>query len=361
MKIYSLAFAVICLSSACKETIPTQETKVFEVINPIIKDTIYEREYAAAIQSIQNVDIRNKVKGFIEEINVDEGQKVTKGQTLFKLNNGELEQLIRKAEALIQSAQAELKGTELEYENTRKLFEKNIVSKSELELYATKVQLNKAKLNLAKVEKEQAELHNLYTTVRAPFSGVINRIPFKKGSLVDEGSLLTSISNNEFVYAYFNVSEIDYLDYQLSQKKSNQVKLILANNQPYPEKGIIETTESEIDASTGNIAFRAKFHNKSQILKQGSSGKIVVPAYLKSAILIPQKSSFEVQGNIFIYTVNKQNIVKAKRIIPLFRLSNFYVVTDGLTKEDLIILEGIQSLREGDKIEIKMIPMPTFS
>lgn len=361
MKIYSLAFAVISITSACKETIPTKEKKVFEVINPIITDTIYEREYAAAIKSIQNVDIRNKVKGFIEEIIVDEGQTVTKGETLFKLNNAEIVQLIRKADALIQSAQAELKGTEIEYENTRKLFEKNIVSQSELELYGTKVQLNKAKLNLAKVEKEQAELHNLYTNIRAPFTGVINRIPFKKGSLIDEGALLTSISNNEFVYAYFNVSETDYLDYQLAEKKSKQIKLVLANNKVYPEPGIIETTESEIDPLTGNIAFRAKFYNKSQILKEGSSGKIVVPVYLKNVMLIPQKSSFEVQGNIFIYSVNKQKIVQAKKITPLFRLPNFFVINEGLSKDDLIILEGIQSVREGDMIEVKKIPIPKFS
>lgn len=261
----ALSIILLLTLTSCAENTPAPEIKSYQVVNPIITDTTYEREYATTINSLQNVEIRNKVRGFIEEIYVDEGQKVQTGQILFALNSKELEQQIHKAEATIQSAQAELKGVEIEYENTKKLFDKNIVAKSELDLWATKVALQKAKLSAAKVEKEQATLHFQFTKIRAPFNGVINRIPFKKGSLVDEGALLTSISNNEFVFAYYNVSEIDYLEYaQDNNKSNNKVKLVLANNTLYPQQGVIETTESEFDASTGNIAFRAKFPNQSR-------------------------------------------------------------------------------------------------
>ena len=319
------------------------------------------RAYAANINSLQNVEIRNKVRGFIEEIYVDEGQKVQTGQILFALNSKELEQQIHKAEATLQSAQAELKGVEIEYDNTKKLFDKNIVAKSELDLWATKVALQKAKLSAARVEKEQASLHFQFTKIRAPFNGVINRIPFKKGSLVDEGALLTSISNNEFVFAYFNVSEIDYLEYAQATNKSNKVKLVLANNTVYPQQGIIETTESEFDASTGNIAFRAKFPNESRLLKQGSSGKILAPSHFKNAILIPQKATFEVQGNIYVYVVDKQNKVGIKKINPVVRLSNFFVLDIGLEKSETIILEGIQTVKEGDIIKPQLVQMLSFS
>jgi len=349
------------LIMSCSEPVTVKENKTYQVIHPLLKDTIYEREYAATINSIINVDIRNRIKGFIEEIYMDEGRHVNKGQLLFRLNSAELEQMVRKADVLIQTAEAELRAVEIEFDNTKKLYDKNIVSKSELELSATKVQLNKAKLKLAKVEKEQAQLHLTFTEIRAPFNGVINRIPFKKGSLVDEGSLLTSISNNEFVYAYFNVSESEYLDYLQMRRKADKVQLVLANNTRYPEAGLIETTESEIDASTGNLAFRAKFHNKNNLLKQGSSGKISLPSHIKNALLIPQKSTFEIQGNIFIYTVNKQNRISVKKINPAHRLSNYFIITDGINKNDLIILEGIQSLKEGDKVETELISIPDFS
>jgi membrane fusion protein (multidrug efflux system) len=180
---------------SCSDKTVKNEEQTYLVVNPIIKDTTYERDYAATINSFQNVEIRSKVKGFVEDIYLDEGQKVKKGQILFTLNSKEYEQHVHKAEAAIQSTLAELRASEIEVENTKKLFDKNIVSKSELDLITTKVNINKAKVNEARVAKEQALLHVEFTKIKAPFDGIINRIPNKKGSLIDEGALLTSISN----------------------------------------------------------------------------------------------------------------------------------------------------------------------
>jgi membrane fusion protein (multidrug efflux system) len=344
----------ILLISCSNKTIKNEE-QTYLVVNPIIKDTTYEREYAATINSFQNVEIRTKVKGFVEDIYIDEGQKVNKGQILFKLNSKEFEQHVHKAEAAIQSALAELRSTEIEVENTKKLFDKNIVSKSELDLVTTKVNINKAKVNEAKVAKEQALLHVEYTKIKAPFNGIINRIPNKKGSLLDEGALLTSISNNESVFAYFSVSEIDYLDYVQSNNKNNTVTLSLANNSIYPHAGTIETTETEFNKETGNIAFRAKFPNPEKLLKEGGTGKILVKKLYKNVIIIPQKSTFEVQGNIYVYLVDKNSKVYSKKINPINRLNNYFVLDRDLTKDDKIIFEGIQTVKTGDKVNFKQI------
>jgi membrane fusion protein (multidrug efflux system) len=340
---------------SCSDKTVKNEEQTYLVVNPILKDTTYERDYAATINSFQNVEIRSKVKGFVENIYLDEGQKVKKGQILFTLNSKEYEQHVHKAEAAIQSTLAELRASEIEVENTKKLFDKNIVSKSELDLITTKVNINKAKVNEARVAKEQALLHVEFTKIKAPFDGIINRIPNKKGSLIDEGALLTSISNNESVYAYFSVSEIDYLDYVQSKSKNNTVTLSLANNSIYPYKGTIETTESEFNKETGNIAFRAKFPNPEKLLKEGGTGKILVKKLYKNAIIIPQKSTFEVQGNIYVYLVDKNNTVYSKKINPINRLSNYFVLDKDLTKEDKLIYEGIQSIKTGDKVKYKLI------
>jgi membrane fusion protein (multidrug efflux system) len=340
---------------SCSDKTVKNEEQTYLVVNPIIKDTTYERDYAATINSFQNVEIRSKVKGFVEDIYLDEGQKVKKGQILFTLNSKEYEQHVHKAEAAIQSTLAELRASEIEVENTKKLFDKNIVSKSELDLITTKVNINKAKVNEARVAKEQALLHVEFTKIKAPFDGIINRIPNKKGSLIDEGALLTSISNNESVYAYFSVSEIDYLDYVQSKSKNNTVTLSLANNSIYPYKGTIETTETEFNKETGNIAFRAKFPNPEKLLKEGGTGKILVKKLYKNAIIIPQKSTFEVQGNIYVYLVDKNNTVYSKKINPINRLSNYFVLDKDLTKEDKLIYEGIQSIKTGDKVKYKLI------
>ena len=340
---------------SCSDKTVKNEEQTYLVVNPIVQDTTYERDYAATINSFQNVEIRSKVKGFVEDIYLDEGQKVKKGQILFKLNSKEFEQHVHKAEAAIQSTLAELRASEIEVENTKKLFDKNIVSKSELDLITTKVNINKAKVNEARVAKEQAILHVEFTKIKAPFDGIINRIPNKKGSLIDEGALLTSISNNESVYAYFSVSEIDYLDYVQSKSKNNTVTLSLANNSIYPYKGTIETTETEFNKETGNIAFRAKFPNPERLLKEGGTGKVLVKKLYKNAIIIPQKSTFEVQGNIYVYLVDKNNTVYSKKINPINRLSNYFVLDKDLTKEDKIIYEGIQSIKTGDKVKFKLI------
>ena len=343
------------LMISCSDKTVKNEEQTYLVVNPIIKDTTYERDYAATINSFQNVEIRSKVKGFVEDIYLDEGQKVKKGQILFTLNSKEYEQHVHKAEAAIQSTLAELRASEIEVENTKKLFDKNIVSKSELDLITTKVNINKAKVNEARVAKEQAILHVEFTKIKAPFDGIINRIPNKKGSLIDEGALLTSISNNESVFAYFSVSEIDYLDYVQSKSKNNTVTLSLANNSIYPYKGTIETTETEFNKETGNIAFRAKFPNPERLLKEGGTGKVLVKKLYKNAIIIPQKSTFEVQGNIYVYLVDKNNTVYSKKINPINRLSNYFVLDKDLTKDDKIIYEGIQSIKTGDKVNYKLI------
>jgi RND family efflux transporter MFP subunit len=351
--VWSMWMSILLIS--CSDKTIQNEEQTYLVVNPIIKDTTYEREYAATINSFQNVEIRTKVKGFVEDIYIDEGQKVNKGQILFKLNSKEFEQHVHKAEAAIQSALAELRTTEIEVENTKKLFDKNIVSKSELDLVTTKVNINKAKVNEAKVAKEQALLHVEYTKIKAPFNGIINRIPNKKGSLLDEGALLTSISNNESVFAYFNVSEIDYLDYVQSNNKNNTVTLSLANNSIYPHAGTIETTETEFNKETGNIAFRAKFPNPEKLLKEGGTGKILVKKLYKNVIIIPQKSTFEVQGNIYVYLVDKNSKVYSKKINPINRLNNYFVLDRDLTKDDKIIFEGIQTVKTGDKVNFKQI------
>jgi RND family efflux transporter MFP subunit len=351
--VWSMWISILLIS--CSDKTIKNEEQTYLVVNPIIKDTTYEREYAATINSFQNVEIRTKVKGFVEDIYIDEGQKVNKGQILFKLNSKEFEQHVHKAEAAIQSALAELRSTEIEVENTKKLFDKNIVSKSELDLVTTKVNINKAKVNEAKVAKEQALLHVEYTKIKAPFNGIINRIPNKKGSLLDEGALLTSISNNESVFAYFSVSEIDYLDYVQSNSKNNTVTLSLANNSIYPHAGAIETTETEFNKETGNIAFRAKFPNPEKLLKEGGTGKILVKKLYKNVIIIPQKSTFEVQGNIYVYLVDKNSKVYSKKINPINRLNNYFVLDRDLTKDDKIIFEGVQTVKTGDKVNFKLI------
>jgi len=342
--LFALAMVLIFFNACNSKKEAKVETGKYSVTNPLLLDTSFAKEYVAEIQSLQNVEIRAKVKGFIEKINVDEGQQVHAGQLLFTIRPKEYE-------AELIKSKAEVKKAELDAQNAKNLSDKNIISKTELALAL-------AKLEQAKADESLAELYVTYTKVTAPFDGVIDRLKFKQGSLIDEGTLLTTISNNKEVYAYFNVSENEYLDYKSRTKndKNNIVTLLLANNQPHKHKGKIETIESEFDKNTGSIAFRAKFPNPELLLKHGETGKVQMNIDLKHALLIPQKATFELQDKIYVFVVDKNNVVKSRNIKIKQRLNNIYVIESGLTEDDKFIFEGIQSLKDDDKVETIFIP-----
>ncbi len=321
-----------------------KEAAKLPVTTPMLMDTTLTKDYIAEIQSLQNIEVRAKVKGFLEAIKVDEGQKVEAGRLMFSIRS-------RDVEAEIAKCQARVKTAELEMQNVKTLAEKNIVSQTELSLSV-------AKLNEAKAELGVAEAEMSFTKIYAPFSGVVDRLKFKVGSLIDEGTLLTSLSNNKSVYAYFNVSEKEYLDFKGKgmDKNKEKITLLLANNQPHKYKGVIETVEGEFDKNTGSIAFRAEFPNPELLLKHGETGKVQLPVQLKNAIVIPQKATYELQDKIYVFVVDDNNVVKSRNIVVKQKISNLYVIESGLSITDKILLEGVQSVKDDDKIEVEMIP-----
>lgn len=338
--LFILSLIIYVSFSACTEKKEEKtETGKYKVTSPVLMDTSFNKEYVAQIQSLQNIEVRAKVKGFIETINVDEGQLVKKGQLLFTIRP-------REYEAELAKAQAQVKTAELEMQNVKTLADKGIVSKNELALSI-------AKLNEVKAEAAMAELYVSYTKITAPFDGIIDRLKFKAGSLIDEGTLLTTLSNNKEVYAYFNVTEQEYLDFktQANSKSKMAAKLLLANNQPHKYKGAIETIEGEFDNNTGTIAFRAKFPNPELLLKHGETGKVQLTVDLKNALIIPQKATFEVQDKMYVFVVDQNNVVKTRGIVIKQKISNIYIIESGIEPTDKILLEGIQSVKEDEKIE----------
>ncbi len=339
-----IILSAIFVLLACKHK---EEEKVvaakFTVTCPLEMDTTITKDYIAQIQSLQNIEIRAQVKGYLEGINIDEGRYVSAGQVLFNI-------MPKMYEAEMLKQKAEVKTAEIELANTKNLVEKNIVSKAELAV-------SQAKLEQQKAELAKAELDLSFTKIKAPFDGIIDRIKFKKGSLIDEGGLLTTLSNNKEVFAYFNLSETEYLDFKNHKSDEHQkVSLILANGDMHKFKGEVETIEGEFDNETGNIAFRAKFPNPDLLLKHGETGKVRMTLPLKNALIIPQKCTYELQDKIYVYVVEKDNKLKAKAITIKQKLSNLYIVNSGLDVTDKILLDGLQSAKEDEIITAEFIP-----
>lgn len=340
---------VSCQSNNKKEA---TEVEKFPVITPIVMDTTYANTYVADIQSAQHVELRARVKGYIEKINVDEGQFVKEGQTLFTISNQEYREELTKARSVLKGTIAEAKTAELDLNNAKILVGNNVISQTELEMAQAKADALHAKIEEAQSNETTANLNLSYTEIKAPFDGVIDRIPNKRGSLVDEGTLLTTISDNTDVFAYFKISEKEYLNFsnKNNTREKQQLSLLLANEQPHKYTGVIETMGGEFDKSTGNISIRARFSNPNQVLKHGSSGKVLLQQQLKNAMLIPQRSTFEIQEKLYVYVVDANNTVQMRSIVPEFMLSNMFVISKGLSPNDRIVYEGVQRLKDGDQI-----------
>lgn len=349
MKQLSLLAACFILLSGCEPKPTETKPESFPVTSVVKVDTFTYTDYVAEIHALQNVEIRARVSGYLEKFYVDEGVYVTQNQLLFSINNKEYVEELAKTKALYKSAVADMNGAELELKNVLQLAEKKIVSSTEVELAKNKLDAKKAQMEEAQAYQTHAQLKLSNTEIRAPFNGIINRIPHKIGSLIEEGTLLTSISENDEVFAYFDVSEKEYLSYARNNQKdsinSRVATLILADGFEHPSKGKIETIEGVIDSHTGNIAFRARFKNPGKIIKHGASGKIRLRKKFDGVLIVPQKSTFEIQDKLYVYVVDKDNKIQVRNIESKTRLPHLYIVSAGISEGETIIYEGIQNVK----------------
>jgi membrane fusion protein, multidrug efflux system len=354
--ISSLILLGSCSSSNNKKNTADTVPEI-AVTNVKSTDTIINNAYVANLQAVQNTEIRSRVHGFLDKILIDEGEFVTKGQPLFLLNAGELIIGEKKAKANLDIVTAEAKSAALDVERVTVLVEKKVITKTELELAKAKLNAAQAKVSEANAALSEATLKKGYSIIKSPFDGTVNRLPLKIGSLVEEGTMLTSVADTKNVFAYFSVSENEYLRFNKSKiagkNTYDSVMLVLSDGSNYPFMGIVETMNGEIDPSTGSLTCRARFNNPKALLKHGATGKVLLQATINNTIIIPQKAVFEIQDKNFVYIVDKNNTIKQKSFEPIQRLGQFYLVKAGLQEGEKIVLEGIQNLRDGDKIKPK--------
>jgi membrane fusion protein (multidrug efflux system) len=330
----TILFCASCKSK--KEEIKEEETK-YLVTSPLKADTSIIKQYVSQIRSIQHIELRAQEKGYLDKIYIDEGQHVKQGQLLFQI-------MPKLYQAEMQKAQAEVKFAEIEVQNSKALADKNIVSKTELAMAI-------AKLDKAKAELALSNVHLQFTEIRAPFDGIIDRFQVRQGSLVDEGDLLTTLSDNSKMWVYFNVPEAEYLDYKGKvQNEKQKVTLLMANNRVFDYPGVVETVEADFDNETGNIPFRATFPNNKGLLRHGETGNVQMQVNLKNAIIIPQKATYEVLDKKYVFVVDKDNIIKTREITVEAEMEDLYVISKGLNESDKILLEGLRKVKDGDKI-----------
>lgn len=371
VKSYSLYFPFFLLflviMSGCNESHSKNDSKNSLLNIPVLalspQSIDVPQTYICEIQAVQFVEVRAKVEGFVAAIYVDEGEFVKKGKPLFQLTSMEFNEMVNGAKARLMQARAEAKAANLEVERLKILVDKNIITSSELELAKSKKAVAESAIAEAESTLNNAHTGLSYTTIRAPFDGIVDRIPFKTGSLVTAGDLLTNITDISEVFAYYRINENEYLTYMRDKINAGdekgipeELKLILSDGETYSHTGVLETMEADFERGTGSIAFRVRFPNPDGLLKHGASGKIEMTNQLDNVYLIPQKSTFEIQDFNYVYVVDKDNIVKVRSFKPLKR-HDVYYAAEGFKPGDLIIYEGIQQVKDGIKINPNKVDM----
>lgn len=323
-----------------------------------------QNTFPATIKGKTDIDIRPQVSGFITKVCVDEGQRVSKGQTLFTLDQVTFQAAVDQAEATLNSAQTAVNTAQMTADNKKTLFSKNIISAFEYQLSQNSLDQAKAQLATAKAALASAKKNLAYTVVTAPCDGYVGTIPNREGSLASPSSVqaLTTVSDNSQVYAYFSLTEKDLLNLvgegnctvNEAIKTMPDVQLKLNDGSTYPLTGKVATVSGVIDNSTGSSSVRALFNNPNGILRSGGTGQIIIPDDKENVIVIPQKATFELQDRRFVYVVNDSNkVVSTPIIIEANNDGQNYIVTSGLKAGDRIAIEGV-----GTKLTDGMVITP---
>ena len=305
--ILAILLALILFLPACNVHREQQRHKVPKIVavSPQSKAVTLTEQYVCQLRSQRHSQIRALETGYIEDVPVREGQAVKEGDLLFKI----VPILYQK------NADAELAGAKL-------------------------AELAAAGLNFA--------------TVKAPFDGLVDRLRHQQGSLVQQGDTLTTLSDNSVMWAYFNVPEVRYLEYMADLKQNQEdlkVELLLAGGLTFPQVGKIDAIDADFNKETGTIAFRGDFPNPDGLLRHGQTGTILISRVQNDALVIPQRATFELLQRRYVYVVDKNDVVHQREIVIQNELEDVFVIKQGVSPDDKIVLEGVRGVSDGEKVE----------
>ena len=363
MKNFLLVLAVFLYSCSNKPAdAPAAPPTPVEVVTIAHADAKTQNDYTASIEGKVNVEIRPQVEGYLQKVYADEGAFVKAGQPLFKIDERPYREALNNAQASLHAAEAAMANAQLEVDKITPLVQNKVVSDVQLRTAQSSFRVAKANAEQAKAQVAAAQINIGYTTITAPVSGYIGRLPKKQGALVSRADVeaLTQLSDVHEIYAYFSLSENDFDQFKeqypgntLEEKLKNAppVSLILSDNSVYPTEGKIDMVDGQFDKSTGAITIRAIFSNTNGLLRSGNTGKVRLSREHVSAISIPQSATIEIQDKVFVFTVDKSNKVTKQPISILGKSGNDYLIKDGLKDGDVVVSSGFDHLQDGGMVK----------
>lgn len=330
------------------------------------------KDYLGTIEGKVNVEIRPQVEGVLENIYIDEGQYVEEGQKLFKVNELPYREALKNAVAEARVERAKEKNARLEVESLKPLIENDVISDVQYSTAQSNYEVASASVAKAATAVATAKIELDFTTIKAPSSGYIGRIPKRIGNLISKSDSqpLTILSDTKEVYVYFSMSESDFLYFTKNSKRRDStglasgqsiipyVSLILADGTEYGEKGIVDAVDGQVNSTTGSISLRATFPNPNDILRHGNTGTLKMEERQPGVLMIPKLAISELQDKSFVYIVDEQNRVKMQDVELAGISGDNYIVKKGLKPSDRVILAGIDQLEEGQTIQPRLQSSP---
>lgn len=362
-----LAVALSGCDSGKNEFIPAPPPEV-TVQLPEQRDVTTYMEFPGRTSPFRTVEIRARVKGFLQSRPFEEGMPVKEGDALFTIEPESFIAAVEAANGDLLSAEASLKLATADRKMKEKAGETNAVSKLEVERARAQETSADASVKVAKAALEQAKIDLSYTKIMAPEAGRTSRAMVDIGNLVGSGdsTLLTTIINDSIMYAYFEVNERVVLPYLGKRSKPdsegitdrktedpNPISLRLGDGNVYDKTGVIDFVDNEVDANTGTIRLRAKFDNKEAKLVAGLFVRVMIPEEKKAAILVPREAiQRDMQGD-FVLVVNKDNMVERRNVTATEVVEEKKIIEKGLEASERVIVLGLQRAREGVEVNPK--------
>lgn len=356
--LYFVAAVCVLLMAACNRAPQEQQAVPYASLTIAPSDAEIETRFSASIRGRQDINIMPQVSGTISKVCVIEGQQVSKGQTLFVIDQVPYQAALRTAEANVKAAEAGVATAQLTYDSKKELFSKNVISEFDLRLSENQLLTAQAALSQAEAQEINARNSLDYTVVKAPATGVVGTIPYRVGALVGPTmpQPLTTVSDNSQMYVYFSMNENALLNMSRNLgsmeavlKNLPKAQLELSDGTIYSEKGVIESISGVIDPSTGSISVRAVFPNPGRLLHSGGSGNIVLRHLNKNCLVIPCIATYELQDKVFVYAV-EEGKATSKMIEVIKYDGKNYIVKSGLKAGEVILTEGVSMMREGTPV-----------
>ena len=369
--VISTGFLLNSCNSSSGTMLQTQSLQALPVITVNALPATTYQEFSAALEGTKDIEVRPQVDGTLDKIYVDEGAYVKKGQPLFRINDRIYREQYNNARANLLAAKANLVNAQISVSKLTPLVENNVISDVQLKTAKAGYDAAAAQVSQAEAMVRNSQISLGYTTIKAPVDGYIGRIPYKTGSLVGltTPEPLTVLSDIKDVYAYFSMSENDFLQFRnqftgntIAEKLKQlpPVELLLADNSVYPQKGKVQTVSGQFNNSMGAISFRASFPNGGGLLRSGNTGKIRIPRSVTSALIIPQEATFELQDKVLVFVIGDSNKVASVPITITGKSGGYYLVEKGVKPGEKIVYSGLDRLREGVKIDPQPISMDSL-